>query len=143
MIQKGKMTKLLLSSLTGVTSVLLLSAMDSDACGTGTSSITGLSDAAGDTFLVAALSAGGPVTGYFYGAMPHAFLYNNGALKDLGTLGGSYSQGMAINALGQVAGGSLLPDNSFHAFLYSGGQLTDLGTLGGTYSNPGSINDSG
>jgi len=43
------------------------------------------------------------------------------AITDLGTLGGSYSQGAAINATGQVTALSLIGgDAAYHAFLYSG-----------------------
>ncbi len=34
----------------------------------------------------------------------HAFLYSNGTMTDLGTLGGNYSQGLAINLSGTVVG---------------------------------------
>jgi probable HAF family extracellular repeat protein len=63
----------------------------------------------------------------------HAFLSapNGGALKDLGTLGGTISHGLAVNTSGQVVGYSRLagdvgPDS---AFLYSGGQMLDLNDL--------------
>lgn len=53
-------------------------------------------------------------------------------ITDLGTLGGDYSQGNAINSLGHVAAESALPDGSVHAALFSGtGGLTDLGSLSG------------
>jgi len=63
---------------------------------------------------------------------------------DLGTLGGTYSQGVAINASGWVTGVAY-SDLSVHglAFLWNGSSLQDLGTLGGAYSNGLAINDSG
>ena len=43
------------------------------------------------------------------------------AIYNLGTLGGPYSYGRAINASGQVAGYSWIAGStSYHAFLYSG-----------------------
>lgn len=53
-------------------------------------------------------------------------------IYNLGTLGGPYSVGRAINASGQVAGNSYMAGNTVrHAFLYSGtpgvdGQMIDL-----------------
>ena len=51
-----------------------------------------------------------------------AFLYTNGQLTNLGTLGGEYGQGRSINSSGQVAGYSTLASGAYRAFLYSGGQ---------------------
>jgi probable HAF family extracellular repeat protein len=65
----------------------------------------------------------------------HAFVYSNGRMRDLGTLGGPNSAGVGINAIGQIAGNSFIDVNSAqHAFLYSNGRMTDQGTLGGTNS---------
>ena len=68
----------------------------------------------------------------------HAFLSGpgGGALKDLGTLGGDFSTGPAVNDSGQVTGYAATASNFIHAFLSGpgGGALKDLGTLGGTSS---------
>lgn len=49
-------------------------------------------------------------------------------MADLGTLGGSNSEGRAINNAGQVTGWSYRKgDNFHHAFLYSDGAMIDLG----------------
>lgn len=63
---------------------------------------------------------------------------------DLGTLGGTFSRGDAINASGQVTGDSQITgDSASHAFLYDGSTMQDLGTLGGTHSYGYGMNDSG
>ena len=66
-------------------------------------------------------------------------------MHDLGTLGGRFSFGLAVNDIGQVAGRSELASFVQHAFLSApnGGTLQDLGTLGGSSSFGESVNDSG
>jgi probable HAF family extracellular repeat protein len=76
----------------------------------------------------------------------HAFLYKDGVMKDLGSLGAT-----AINNSGQVAGSFDYAGDwtSSHAFLYdstnddSTNGMQDLSTLGGTNSYGNGINDSG
>ncbi len=68
-----------------------------------------------------------------------------GGLVDLGTLGGSNSNPMDINNVGQVVGVADAPTGS-HAFLYSAGVMTDLGDLGipsGAFLGTLLINESG
>jgi probable HAF family extracellular repeat protein len=60
----------------------------------------------------------------------HAFLAQNGRLAELGSLGGKYSVGRAINDTGQIAGDSMTADAQRHAFLWQNGIMRDLGTLG-------------
>jgi probable HAF family extracellular repeat protein len=73
----------------------------------------------------------------------HAFVYDDGALTDLGTLGGNCSNAVAINDSGQIAGDSTTSTGQWHAFRYSNGVMTDLGTLGGSYSSSIDINAGG
>ena len=58
-------------------------------------------------------------------------------MRDLGTLGGSFSFGMAINANNHVVGYSTINkvDSRVHAFWYNGSGMKDLGSLA-----PNSIN---
>ena len=65
-------------------------------------------------------------------------------ILDLGTLGGTYSHGLAINTAGQVTGNASLPgDSSIHAFRSDGTTMTDLGNLGGASSYSAAINTAG
>jgi probable HAF family extracellular repeat protein len=73
-----------------------------------------------------------------------AFLYANGSMQALATLGGNYAEGTAINNSGMVAGESFLAgDTVSHAFLYANGILLDLGSFGGTESDATGINEAG
>ena len=81
-----------------------------------------------------------------------AFVYSNGVMTDLGTLGGTtvqggYSSAHGINRSGQIVGEATTSNIGFnpptHAVLYSGGSRTDLGVMAGSYSNARGINDFG
>jgi probable HAF family extracellular repeat protein len=72
------------------------------------------------------------------------FLWENGKMIDLGTLGGAYGTAMALNNQGQVTGSmDLGGDASEHAFLWGRGSLVDLGTLGGDNSEGYFVNNAG
>ena len=64
-------------------------------------------------------------------------------VKDLGTLGGPYSQANAINNLGSIVGISSLAGGGSRAFLYRAGVMRDLGALAGGQSQALAINDAG
>ncbi len=75
----------------------------------------------------------------------HAFLYSNGQMTDLGTLGASSSTATAINDSGQIVG---FLNNASNAFLYTNGKMTDLNSLipqdsGWTLSEATAINNKG
>lgn len=72
------------------------------------------------------------------------FLWTNGKMLDLGTLGGTLGGVNTVNNHGQVVGFSdLAGDLTNHAFFWDRGVLTDIGTLGGENSNAFWINDAG
>jgi probable HAF family extracellular repeat protein len=74
----------------------------------------------------------------------HAFLFEAGVMKDLGTLGGAQSSAIRINSSGLVAGNSLIEGDEFnHAFVYKDRAITDLGTLGGKSSCASDMNEQG
>lgn len=75
----------------------------------------------------------------------HAILSDSRGMRDLGTLGGTYSYGIGINNAGHVVGASTLGGTGLepHAFLYRDGAMTDLGNLGGVRSFAQGINDRG
>ena len=88
----------------------------------------------------------GQVVGWSYSSdysVDHAFLWSNGTMQDLGTLGGMYSGAMGINDNGQVTGSAHIPADNYHAFFYDSGTMHDLGTLGGIESYGYKINNNG
>lgn len=78
----------------------------------------------------------GDVTGMFDGRRGfEACLWSLGQLVEMGTLGGTTSQGLAINRHGQVVGYAHDAEGQSRAFLWHGCQMLDLNTL--LTSNPG------
>ncbi|MCZ7553135.1 MAG: hypothetical protein B6D39_00400 [Anaerolineae bacterium UTCFX2] len=91
-----------------------------------------------------AISNNGKVAGrYAAGSAYHAFLWDNGVMQDLGTLGGSWSEAYGVNDNGQVAGTSHLNNGYTAAFRWNNGSMQNLGTLGGNMSGALAINNSG
>ncbi len=93
----------------------------------------------------AGINDSGQIVGSFVvGGAARAFLFHNGVITNLGTLGGSRSEADAISSNGKIVGQAANASNNLRAFLSdNGGPLTDLGTLGGSVSWGHAVNDSG
>ena len=82
-----------------------------------------------------------PVTGL---PTAHPFLWEDGEMRDIGTLGGTIALPAGLNNRGQVTGVSLMAGDLLqHPFLWDEGRLTDLGTLGGDLAGAFAINEAG
>jgi probable HAF family extracellular repeat protein len=72
------------------------------------------------------------------------FLWDNGKMIDLGSLGGTFGGPNAMNNRGQVVGMSnLAGDTASHGFLWDNGKLTDIGFPGGTFGSANTLNEAG
>lgn len=72
------------------------------------------------------------------------FIWSNGRMTDLGSLGGTVGYVSWLNNSGEVAGQSnLAGDQTSHPFLWNGKRMIDLGTLGGEAGHATWVSDSG
>jgi probable HAF family extracellular repeat protein len=80
-----------------------------------------------------------------------AALWQNGTVRDLGTLGGNDSAAQVVNESGQIAGESYTNTTpnpvtgvpTIDPFVWDRGKMTDLGSLGGTCGGSWWINNRG
>jgi probable HAF family extracellular repeat protein len=90
----------------------------------------------GDDFSSAqAANDAGHVVGHSYSSITRsrrAFLWENGTMTSLGSLGGAISVALAINNNDEVVGYSYVPTGETHPVLWRNGTVTDLGKLPGT-----------
>ena len=76
----------------------------------------------------------------------HAFLYSDGRMRDLGTLGGyfSFSRAYGISNASHVVGYSVTKRGDYRAFLYSGGAMQEIRPLRGHQESYAyGVNDAG
>ncbi len=103
------------------------------------------------------VNGGGQIAGVSYtSAIPNpltgqpptdVFLWENGSLRDLGSLGlgvPTFGGIAALNDRGEIVGTSFLAGAPRqHPFLWNGKQMIDLGTLGGPNGSAGGMNQNG
>jgi len=68
-------------------------------------------------------------------SVSHGFVWQTGAFRDLGTLGGISAAANGINDSAQIVGWAATAAGQTHAFVWQDGMMTDLGTLPGGFSS--------
>ena len=95
---------------------------------------------------VRGLNQSGNVTGIYRtgGFAERAFFWSNNTALDIGSLGGTFIGGHALNNSDQVVGySSTGGDSEFHAFVFERGGMLNLDILGSQYSSGTAINEAG
>jgi probable HAF family extracellular repeat protein len=110
--------------------------------------LEGLPDVPGGEVTIAGMNDRGQIVGEVrpspFTFPEYAFIWEDGRLTKLGSLGGGNTVAREINQRGQVGGESDLPNGQRHAYLWEDGQMTDIGSLPGTdFSTFEGLSDAG
>jgi probable HAF family extracellular repeat protein len=108
-----------------------------------TTTLGSLGSMSGFTGVATAINDSGVAVGisYLSSGIRHGFIYRNGAMSDLGSLGG-YSGALAINRAGTAVGFASDSPNGFQrAVIWNNGSILDISN--GFESQARAINDSG
>ena len=84
-----------------------------------------------------------PNSFFGWGTQTRGFLYQNGVMTDIGTLGGTDNIASTINDAGQITGYSDRADGVIDPYVWTKGNMQDLGGLGGTFGFPDYMNSKG
>ncbi|MDB5908629.1 MAG: repeat/PEP-CTERM protein [Massilia sp.] len=104
-----------------------------------------------NTSQISAMNDVGQMAGnaqYMAGERQRGFVYSDGEIRIIPTLGGDWSFATAINNPGQTVGIATIDSTDFmdptrHAMMYQDRVMHDLGSLGGLISEAYDINDAG
>ena len=90
------------------------------------------------------LGGPGPCGPSGWGTQARSFVWRNGVMRDIGTLGGDFGFAGWVSERGFVTGGAQAADQSFHGFLWRNGKMHDLPPVGGApWAFGSSVNDHG